>query len=135
MRMGLFTLLGLSLCAVNAAVAQEPENLTPVYQQAKDHQTLVVATAVNTNLVYQAAVARRIALRRWETQRWTVEPDYALGVNRFDVDGDKRVIGWKLTNSVYFGHQDGISGLSLMWQNRASQVSLSKDGVHLERRF
>jgi hypothetical protein len=65
-----------------------------------------------------------------------LETGYALGVTRFELDSFTEVIGWKIADSVYFGHQDGEdSGLSIVWQKDANQVSLSKDGLRLTRRF
>ena len=61
---------------------------------------------------------------------------YVMGINRFDLDGHTEILGWQLSNSVYFGRQDGLdSGLTLVWQQKANQVSLSKDGLRLTRRF
>ena len=65
-----------------------------------------------------------------------VDEDYALGLSRYDLDSHTEIIGWQLRNSLYFGRQDGLdSGLTLVWQQEANQVSLSKDGLRLTRRF
>ena len=67
-----------------------------------------------------------------------VDDTYALGVDRFDLDDHTEILGWQLSQSWFFGRQDGEdSGLTLVWQAQASanQVSLSKDGVRLTRRF
>ena len=65
-----------------------------------------------------------------------ISKDYVLGINRFDIDSHTEILGWRLSNSVYFGRQDGLdSGLTLVWQAQANQVSLSKDGLRLTRRF
>lgn len=65
-----------------------------------------------------------------------VGKDYALGINRFDLDEHTEILGWQISKSWYFGRQDGLdSGLTLVWQSDANQVSLSKDGVRLTRRF
>ncbi len=66
-----------------------------------------------------------------------VGSDYALGINRFDVDSHTEILGWQLSGSVYFGRQDGEdSGLTLVWQRNArDQLSLSKEGLRLTRRF
>ena len=62
--------------------------------------------------------------------------DYALGIGRFDLDSHTEILGWQISNSWYFGRQDGLdSGLTLVWQRSANQVSLSKDGLRLTRRF
>ena len=65
-----------------------------------------------------------------------VDREYALGINRFDLDSHTEILGWQISDSFYFGRQDGVdSGLTLVWQQRANQVSLSKDGLRLTRRF
>ena len=62
--------------------------------------------------------------------------DYALGVKKFQVDHATRIIGWRMSKSVYFGQQKGEdSGLTFVWQSDQNQVSLSKDGLRLTRRF
>ncbi len=65
-----------------------------------------------------------------------VDTTYALGVDRYDVDAHTEIIGWQLRDNWFFGRQDGLdSGLTLVWQQEESQVSLSKDGLRLTRRF
>ena len=67
----------------------------------------------------------------------SVGEDYALGINKFDVDQHTEIIGWRLSQRWYFGRQDGLdSGLTFVWQqNDQQQVSVSKDGIRLTRRF
>lgn len=61
---------------------------------------------------------------------------YALGLERFDLDPHTEILGWQVSDRWYFGRQDGEdSGLTLVWQAEASQVSFSKDGLRLTRRF
>jgi hypothetical protein len=65
-----------------------------------------------------------------------VKKAYALGIGRFDLDTQTEIIGWRLNDTWYFGRQDGLdSGLTLVWHQNDKQVSLSKDGVRLTRRF
>ena len=65
-----------------------------------------------------------------------VGTDYAWGINRFEIDPHTEIVGWRISDAWYFGRQDGLdSGLTLVWQQSANQVSLSKDGVRLTRRF
>lgn len=65
-----------------------------------------------------------------------VDKDYALGLARFDLDAHTEILGWQVADRWYFGRQDGEdSGLTLVWQAEENQVSLSKDGVRLTRRF
>ena len=62
--------------------------------------------------------------------------EYVLGINRFDLDGHTEILGWQLSDRFYLGRQDGLdSGLTLVFQQNANQVSLSKDGLRLTRRF
>lgn len=71
-----------------------------------------------------------------EMDRLDVEQRYALGISRYDLDSHTDMIGWQLSNSVFFGRQGGEeSGIALVWQREASQVSLSKEGLRLTRRF
>ena len=65
-----------------------------------------------------------------------IKKDYALGIHRHDLDDHTELLGWQLGDSLYFGRQDGIdSGLTLVWQQKANQFSLSKEGLRLTRRF
>ena len=65
-----------------------------------------------------------------------VDEDIPWGIDRFDLDEHTEIIGWQISRSWYFGRQDGLdSGLTLVWQQSANQISLSKDGVRLTRRF
>lgn len=65
-----------------------------------------------------------------------VKKAYALGIGRFDADAGTEIIGWRLNDPRSIGRQDGVdSGLNLVWQRRASQLSLSKEGIRLTRRF
>ncbi|NOX50712.1 MAG: hypothetical protein GXP16_09275 [Gammaproteobacteria bacterium] len=61
---------------------------------------------------------------------------YALGIHRFDLDNHTEILGWQIGDSWYFGRQDGLdSGLTLVWHKQENQVSISKDGLRLTRRF
>ena len=61
---------------------------------------------------------------------------YTLGINRFDLDEYTEILGWQLAESWYLGRQDGLdSGLTLVWQQDSNQLSVSKDGVRLTKRF
>ncbi len=85
----------------------------------------------NSSLAYISPPQLARAIARLE-----VEEDYALGINRFQVDGHTEIIGWRLSQAVYFGRQDGLdSGLTLVWQQESNQLSLSKDGLRITRRF
>ena len=61
---------------------------------------------------------------------------YALGIRRFDLDAHTEIIGWQLRESWFLGRQDGLdSGLTLVWQRHANQISLSKNGIRVTHRF
>ncbi|MGI9327113.1 MAG: hypothetical protein ACR2PZ_17980 [Pseudomonadales bacterium] len=61
---------------------------------------------------------------------------YALGVNHYHLDHETKVTGWRVGERWFFGRQRGMdSGLTLVWQKQANQVSVSKDGLRLTRRF
>jgi hypothetical protein len=65
-----------------------------------------------------------------------IKKSYALGLNRFDLDAETEMLGWRISNSWYFGRQDGLdSGLTFVYQQEEHQVSVSKDGLRLTRRF
>ncbi len=65
-----------------------------------------------------------------------VGKQYALGLSKHRLDHETEVLGWQVSDTVYFGRQRGEdSGLTLVWQQRNNQVSLSKDGLRLTRRF
>ncbi len=61
---------------------------------------------------------------------------YTLGIHDHPVDDFTDVIGWRLNERWFFGHQDGEdSGITLVWQAERDQMSLSKDGLRFTRRF
>lgn len=66
-----------------------------------------------------------------------LEDQYSLGVMKYRLDRHTRIIGWRVSHTVYFGQQRGDdSGLSLVWQQSANrQISLSRDGLRLTKRF
>ena len=65
-----------------------------------------------------------------------ITKSYALGLNRFDLDTETELIGWRISDSWYFGRQDGLdSGLTFVYQQQENQLSVSKDGLRLTRRF
>ena len=65
-----------------------------------------------------------------------IAKSYALGLNRYDLDAETELLGWQISDSWYFGRQDGLdSGLTFVYQQQENQVSFSKDGLRLTRRF
>ena len=96
----------------------------------------VVSTAnsVAASADWQAAYDQRFAAQAgWHE----IDADYVLGIDRFDTDQYTEIIGWQIGPRWYFGRQDGLdSGLTVVWQqNRRQQVSVSKEGLRLTRRF
>ncbi len=58
------------------------------------------------------------------------------GVTQYRLDHATKVTGWRVAKDWYFGRQRGSdSGLTLVWQSKQNQLSLSKDGIRLTRRF
>lgn len=92
--------------------------------------TLSHAETPNWQTHYANAASERAAYLE-------VDDTYALGVDRHDLDEHTEILGWQLGQRWYFGRQDGIdSGLTFVWQqNERQQVSVSKDGLRLTRRF
>ena len=73
-----------------------------------------------------------------DAQRLNLEvgKDYALGLTKYRLDHETEMLGWQVSNSWYFGRQRGEdSGLTLVWQQDNHQVSFSKDGLRLTKRF
>lgn len=61
---------------------------------------------------------------------------FTFGIHDHPVDAFTEVIGWRLNERWYFGHQDGEdSGITLVWQAERDQMSVSKDGIRFTRRF
>ena len=111
-KVGLAVLLVGSLAAVSLPASSA---------RADDSATTIAGTQVSTlSSLSQVEIAKR----------------YALGLNRFDLDVETKLLGWRLSNSWYFGRQDGLdSGLTFVYQQEENQVSVSKDGLRLTRRF
>ena len=94
------------------------------------------AQTANVQASEGAAGSSAVVGMRAELAGMDVATNYALGVARFDVDSHTEITGWRLSPEWYFGHQDGLdSGLTLVWQSKRNQLSLSKDGLRLTRRF
>lgn len=64
----------------------------------------------------------------------------AMGLAEHRLDAGTKLIGWQLGGAWYLGHKDGKNGardeaLSLIWQRRHRQVSISTEGIRFTRRF
>ena len=65
-----------------------------------------------------------------------VLPTQGYGIEQHELDHKTRVTGWKVARNWYFGRQRGDdSGLTLVWQRKKNQLSVSKDGIRVTRRF
>lgn len=66
-----------------------------------------------------------------------IQKERALGLVRYQLDHRTAVLGWQVAPRWFLGQQRGDdSGLTLVWQKDGSdQLSLSKDGVRISRRF
>ncbi|MCR9279256.1 MAG: hypothetical protein NXH85_14930 [Pseudomonadaceae bacterium] len=66
-----------------------------------------------------------------------IQKERALGLVRYQLDHKTAVLGWRVAPRWFLGQQRGDdSGLTLVWQKDGSdQLSLSKDGVRISRRF
>lgn len=61
---------------------------------------------------------------------------HPYGVTQYRLDHATEVTGWRVAKGWYFGRQRGSdSGLTLVWQSKQNQLSLSKHGIRLTRRF
>ena len=61
---------------------------------------------------------------------------HPYGITEYRLDHETKVTGWRVAKEWYFGRQRGSdSGLTLVWQNKQDQLSLSKDGIRFTRRF
>lgn len=70
------------------------------------------------------------------SQHLKIDKSYALGVANYYLDHATKVTGWQVGDRWFFGRQRGMdSGLTLVWQQQANQVSVSKEGVRYTRRF
>jgi hypothetical protein len=72
--------------------------------------------------------------------RWLdVDPmrEYGAGVRRHDLDGQTRVIGWRLNDRWYFGRRKGddSDALGLIWQKGDTQFSISPEGIGWRYQF
>jgi len=118
---------------------------TSVKTNAYGFRTIIVLTLAGLGVLASAPVRadeagqyRSIAAMQAAAAMDGIEvsKNYALGINRFNLDGQTEILGWRLNGDWYFGRQDGLdSGLTLVWQQETNQVSLSKDGLRLTRRF
>ena len=78
----------------------------------------------------------------------TEQPDYSAtrlnltrlagsGLERHRLTDGRSLIGWKLSNTLYFGRAKKEGGtVAVVWEQSSNQrISLSTDGLKLTRRF
>ena len=112
--------LGLLLCCVSATLGAETDGAGFAAQEAPT-----------------AAPGKGTRESRLQTiTPLQIDTRYALGIVKYDLDHATQVMGWQVSDRWFFGRQKGMdSGLSLVWQQQANQVSVSKDGLRFTRRF
>ncbi len=80
--------------------------------------------------------AERMKMPRTLRQRRASGEIFAWGVAEQSADDFTRMTGWRLTDSLHLGYQQGLdSGLSLLWQGERDQMSFSTEGIRFTRRF
>jgi len=105
------------LASAQAAAGQGGEN----YESVAD--ILGARTDFNIAKVSHHKTDRSLAVYRW-------------GISERVTDDFTTVTGWHLGDSWHFGYQDGEdSGLSLLWQKKQDQMSISSEGIRFTRRF
>ncbi len=68
--------------------------------------------------------------------RIKLESNPLIGITHYQLDHKTKVTGWRVAKGWYFGRQKGEdSGLTLVWQRKQDQLSLSREGIRITRRF
>jgi len=67
--------------------------------------------------------------------RFELQETFLLGIAEHELDADTEITGWRLNHSWYVGRRKGEDEVSLVWQGRHEQVSISTDGIRFTRRF
>ena len=116
--------------------------LIAVHAAAQTDNRSVMATKVASDSVVGAQFVAQTTGSLAAAPSATIRPTYrfaesfTFGIHDHPVDEFTEVIGWRLNERWYFGHQDGEdSGITLVWQAQHDQMSLSKDGIRFTRRF
>jgi hypothetical protein len=64
------------------------------------------------------------------------QDEYAVGVRGYGLDEDTRVIGWQLTDGIYFGRRQGeIDDFGFVFQRGDTQYSVTEHGIGWRRSF
>jgi len=63
--------------------------------------------------------------------------EYAAGVRRHELDGQTRLLGWRLNERWYLGRRKGddSDALGLIWQKGDTQFSISPEGIGWRYQF
>lgn len=65
-----------------------------------------------------------------------LESDRLIRITHYKLDHKTKLTGWRVGKEWYFGRQKGEdSGLTLVWQGKQDQLSFSREGIRLTRRF
>jgi hypothetical protein len=72
---------------------------------------------------------------RADEPRFDLDQDeYAVGVRGYGLDEDTRVIGWQLTDGIYFGRRQGeIDDFGFVFQRGDTQYSVTEHGIGWRR--
>ena len=107
-----------------------------------DNLSVMAAKPTTDNVIAARSADQKNGSTAASTPTAAIPPAYQLtdsytfGIYNHPLDDFTAVIGWRLNERWFFGHQDGEdSGLTLVWQAERDQMSLSKDGIRFTRRF
>ncbi len=138
----------LSAPALNADLSTDTAN-----SRATEQGLRALATATEFRPANEPA---KLASLNWSNSTWqpaaymlpstqntpprlisAIQKERALGLYRYQLDHRTAVLGWQVAPRWFLGQQRGDdSGLTLVWQKDGNdQLSLSKDGVRISRRF
>jgi hypothetical protein len=64
------------------------------------------------------------------------QEEYLIGVHRYGVDEDTRVIGWQIRDDLYFGRRQGeIDDFGFVFKRGTTQYSLTQHGIGWRHAF
>lgn len=64
------------------------------------------------------------------------QDEYAVGVQRYGLDEDTRVIGWQLTENFYFGRRQGeLDDFGFILKHGDTQYSFTEHGIGWRHSF
>jgi hypothetical protein len=64
------------------------------------------------------------------------QEEFPIGVHRYGVDEDTRVIGWQIRDDLYFGRRQGeIDDFGFVFKQGATQYSFTQHGIGWRHSF